>query len=262
VTPALDLQAVSVRRGPKDILQEVSWTIEPGQRWAVLGPNGSGKSTLLRVAALQLHPTTGSVQVLGQELGHTDVRTLRRRIGYSAATMFDQLRPTLTGTEVVMTAKYAALEPWWHTYDESDRTRAGFLLDRFGCGHLADRAFGLHSSGERQRVLLARTLMTDPALVLLDEPNAGLDIGGREDLVESLGQLAADPTAAPTALVTHHVEEIPPGFTHAALVSGGRLVAQGPIAETLTAAALSACFDRRLSLERSSGRWWCRLEDQ
>jgi iron complex transport system ATP-binding protein len=261
VSRAVEFVDVTVRRRPTVILAEVSWAVEADHRWAVLGPNGSGKSTLLKVAALQMHPSSGQVEILGEALGRTDVRKLRHRIGYSAAALADQLRPGLTGTEVVMTAKHGALEPWWHDYDDADRQRARELLDRFGCGHLKDRAFGLHSSGERQRVLLARTLMTDPGLVLLDEPTAGLDLGGREDLVGDLADLAVDPSAPPTVLVTHHVEEIPPGFTHMALVSGGRLVEQGPIDEVLTAAALSECFDRRLHLERRSGRWWSWLDD-
>ena len=252
---------VSVRRRPTVILDDVDWAVAADERWAVLGPNGSGKSTLLKVAALQMHPSSGRVEVLGEELGRTDVRTLRNRIGYSAAALADQLRPGLTATEVVMTAKNGALEPWWHTYDDTDRERARSLLDRFGCRQLADREFGLHSSGERQRVLLARTLMTDPALVLLDEPTAGLDLGGREDLVANLAELASDPSTPPTVLITHHVEEIPRGFTHLALLSGGRLVTQGPLDEVLTAATLSECFGRELHLEERSGRWWSWLDD-
>lgn len=261
MTRVADFRGVTVRRRPVLILDDVNWTVEADQRWAMLGPNGSGKSTLLKVAALQMHPSAGQVEVLGEELGRTDVRRLRHRIGYSAAALADQLRPGLTATEVVMTAKHGALEPWWHTYEPSDRERARQLLVRFGCGHLTDRAFGLHSSGERQRVLLARTLMTEPGLVLLDEPTAGLDLGGREDLVGDLASLAADPAAPPTVLVTHHVEEIPPAFTHVGLLAAGKLIRQGPIEEVLTAAALSECFQRRLHLERRSGRWWSWLDD-
>jgi len=258
----LSFESVSLRRRPTVILDDVSWAVESDERWAMLGPNGSGKSTLLRVAALQMHPSSGRIVVLGEELGRTDIRQLRNRIGYSAAALADQLRPGLTATEVVMTAKNGALEPWWHSYDDTDRDRARSLLAGFNCAHLADREFGLHSSGERQRVLLARTLMTEPGLVLLDEPTAGLDLGGREDLVADLARLAEDPAAPPTVLVTHHVEEIPRGFTHMALMSEGRLVTQGPIEEVLNAAALSECFGRRLRLEQRSGRWWSWLDDQ
>jgi iron complex transport system ATP-binding protein len=261
VSMALQMVGVSVRRRPTSILRDVNWSVNSDQRWAILGPNGSGKSTLLKVAGLQMHPTTGRVEVLGQELGRTDIRKMRHRIGYSAAALADQLRPGLTATEVVMTAKHGALEPWWHEYSEADRERAVDLLARFGCSHLTERAFGLHSSGERQRVLLARTLMTDPGLVLLDEPTAGLDLGGREDLVADLATLAADAAAPPTVLVTHHVEEIPRGFTHVALVSDGQVTESGPLEETLTAAALSECFGRRLQLERRLGRWWAWLDD-
>jgi iron complex transport system ATP-binding protein len=154
-----------------------------------------------------------------------------------------------------MTAKHAALEPWWHTYTDDDRKRATTFLDRLGVGGLAEREFGTLSSGERQRVLLARTLMTDPGLVLLDEPNAGLDLGGREELVAALAALAGDPDSPPSILVTHHVDEIPPGFTHVLLLREGRVHAAGPIATTLTAAHLSATFGLPLSLERRDGRF-------
>lgn len=262
MSEVLRMAAVSVRRGPTVILDSINWCVNADERWAVLGPNGSGKSTLLKVAGMHMHPSSGTVRVLGEELGRTDVRKLRHRVGYSAAALADQLRESLTATEVVMTAKNGALEPWWHDYDADDRQRALTLLGRFGCDYLADRPFGLQSSGERQRVLLARTLMTDPGLVLLDEPTAGLDLGGREDLVSSLAALASDPEAPPTVLVTHHVEEIPPGFSHVALMSDGRMVAGGPLDEVLTEAALSSCFNRRLRLENRLGRWWSWLDHQ
>ena len=222
----------------------------------VLGRNGSGKSSLLRIASLYLHPSEGTVDVLGQRLGRTDVRTLRTRIGVASAGMADMLRADLTPVEVVMTAKHAALEPWWHRYDDADRARARTSLEQVGVGELADRSFSTLSSGERQRVLLARTLMPEPGLVLLDEPTAGLDLAGREDLVAGLAQLAADPSTPPTVLVTHHVEEIPGGFTHLLLLAEGRVMAAGPLDEVLDADSLSACFGLPLGLERRHGRWW------
>jgi iron complex transport system ATP-binding protein len=237
------------------ILRDVDWTVQPDERWIVLGRNGSGKSTLLRIASLYLHPSRGTVRVLGEELGRTDVRQLRRKIGYSAAAFADLLRPALSVRDVVMTAKFAALEPWWHEYDDADRARAVEMLARVGCDALAPHLFATLSSGERQRVLLARTLFTDPGVILLDEPTAALDLAGREELVANLDTLATDATTPPIVLVTHHVEEIPPSFTHALLLRGGAVLAQGPIAECMEAETLSACFDISLELARRDGRW-------
>jgi iron complex transport system ATP-binding protein len=159
-----------------------------------------------------------------------------------------------------MSARFGALETWWHHYDDSDRRRAEGLLERFGVADRADQAFGTLSSGERQRVQLARTLMTDPELVLLDEPTAGLDLGGREDLVSRLADLAADPATPPLVLVTHHVEEIPPGFTHALVLGEGRVVAQGPLAEVVTASVLEAAFGLSVEVEHRDGRWSARAQ--
>jgi iron complex transport system ATP-binding protein len=252
---ALALRGVSVTRDGRAIVDDVDWTVHDHERWVVLGRNGSGKTTLLRIASCYLHPTAGTVDVLGQRLGRVDVRQLRTHIGLSSAALADQLRAGLSAVDVVMTAKHAALEPWWHTYTDEDRKRASTFLDRLGVGALAEREFGTLSSGERQRVLLARTLMTEPGLVLLDEPNAGLDLGGREELVAALAALAGDPDSPPSILVTHHVDEIPPGFTHVLLLRGGRVHAAGPIAVTLTAEHLSTTFGLPLTLERRDGRF-------
>lgn len=251
----LALRDVSLVRDGRYLLDHITWTVRPHERWVVLGRNGSGKTSLVRLASLYLHPSSGEVEVLGQILGRCDVRELRKRIGVASSSFSQQLRPQLTATEVVMTAKHAALEPWWHRYDDADRGRARAQLDRLGVGQLSERELGTLSSGEQQRVLLARTLMTDPGLVLLDEPTAGLDLGGREELVASLATLAADPTAPPVVQVTHHVDEIPPGFTHVLMLHGGRVLAAGPLESTLTAESLSTCFELPLVLERRGRRY-------
>ena len=252
---ALELTNVGLVRDGAVILDGINWTVSDGERWIVLGANGSGKTSLIRIASLYLHPSTGTVDVLGERLGRVDVRRHRRRIGVVSASFADLLRPGLTAIEIVMTAKFAALEPWWHEYDDADRARATELLDRFGCAALAHHPFATLSSGERQRVQLARTLMTDPGLLLLDEPTAGLDLGGREDLVRRLSALAADPATPATILVTHHVDEIPPGYNHVLLLRDGRVTASGPIDDILTSAALSECFGIDVILERRNGRW-------
>jgi len=254
----VDLEAVGVRRDGRDLLREVTWRVGPGERWVVLGPNGSGKTTLLRVASLWLHPTAGRVRVLGEELGRVDVRPLRARIGVSSSALADRLRVDLRAADVVLTSRRGALEPWWHTYDDEDRERAADALDRVGATALADRLFGTLSSGERQRVQLARTLAAEPDLLLLDEPSAGLDLGAREDLVARLAALAADPTVAPTVLVTHHVEEVPPGFTHALALCDGQVVAAGPIDEVLADGPLGEAFGLPVRIEQADGRWTAR----
>jgi iron complex transport system ATP-binding protein len=253
---ALRLANVTFERGGVMILDDVSLDVHPAQRWLVLGANGSGKTTLLRLAALYEHPTTGTIDVLGERLGRVDVRQLRQRIGYTSSALAQQLRSTLSALDVVRTAKYAALEPWWHRYDVDDDQQARRCLARMGVEHLADRQLSTLSSGEQQRVFLARTLINDPAVLLLDEPSARLDLGGREQLVAALDDLAADASAPPMVLVTHYVDEIPPHLTHAVLLRSGRVLAAGAIDETLTSESLSACFDLELELERrGDGRW-------
>ncbi|MGF1598258.1 MAG: ABC transporter ATP-binding protein [Acidimicrobiales bacterium] len=253
--PVLDLRNVSVTIDGRPVLHDLSWTVRPGEHWVVVGPNGGGKSTLLRVASLQLHPSTGSITILGHELGRIDIRPLRARIGISAASLTDQLRGRLTAEEIVRCGLHGALEPWWHRYAEADTARAEALLARVGLGGYGPRRFATLSSGERQRVLLARTLMPEPDLVLLDEPTAGLDFGGREELVAALDAIAADPSAGPTVLVTHRVEDIPGSATHLLAVAGGRVVAAGEIGSTLTAEVLGRTFGLVVRLDRVDGRW-------
>ena len=252
---ALRLAGVGFVRDGRPILADVDWEVAPAQRWVVLGANGSGKTTLLRIAALYEHPTTGTVDVLGQRLGQVDIRRMRHQVGFVSPALAQMLRPELTATEVVMTARYGALEPWWHDYTDADRDRAEKLLEQVGAGGMGDRTIATLSSGERQRVQIARSLMTDPGLVLLDEPASTLDLGGREMLVADLTRLAADELAPPIVMVSHRTDEIPPGFTHVLLLREGRVLAQGPLADVLTSESLSTCFALPLSLEHRAGRW-------
>lgn len=253
--PVLELSVVSVTIDRQPILRDVSWTVRPGEHWAVLGPNGGGKSTMLRVASLQLHPSTGRVSVLGHELGRIDIRPLRARIGLSAASLVNQIRASLTAEEIVRCGRFGALEPWWHRYEPADTERAHGLLAQVGLDGYGGRSFSTLSSGERQRVMLARTLMPQPELLLLDEPTAGLDFGGREELVGALDALADDADAPPSILVTHRLEDIPASTTHLLAVDQGRAVAQGPIDSTLSAELLSRIFSLEVRLARTGGRW-------
>jgi iron complex transport system ATP-binding protein len=249
---------VAVVRDGRSILDDVTWEVGAGERWVLLGPNGSGKSTLLAVAGARLWPTRGAVEILGARLGRVDVRTLRSRVALVSASVIRQLRPDLLAREVVVTGLTGALEPWWHTYSPAQWAEADRLLADAGDRSLGGRAFGVISEGERQRVLLARALMSRPELLLLDEPAAGLDLGARERLLASLGALAADPSVPAWVLVTHHAEEIPLGSTHAALLREGRLVAAGPLGEVLTSEAVSAAFGVAVTVGCEGGRWWSR----
>jgi len=252
------LDGVTVHRGGTDLLADVSWQVELDERWVVLGPNGAGKTTLLALASARMHPTSGSVHLLGERLGGVDVFELRPRIGLSTASLADRIPPGETVSDVVVTAAYAVVGRFRERYDPLDEVRARMLLEQLGVAQLADRTYGTLSEGERKRVQIARALMTDPEVLLLDEPAAGLDLGGREDLVRRLGELAEDPEAPTLVLVTHHVEEVPPGFTHALLLRQGRVVAQGLAEEVLTAEHLTETFGVPLTLERSGGRFFAR----
>lgn len=256
--PVLELDDVTVVLGDRPVLRSVSWAVSPGERWVVLGRNGSGKTTLVQVASFLRHPSAGRVTILGETLGETDVRALRPRVGVASSSMADRLRPGIAASDVVMTARHGALEPWWHTYTDADRARAAELLDALGVASVGGQAFGTLSSGERQRVLLARTLMNDPALVLLDEPTAGLDLAGREDLIAALDDVAERPDGPPMVLVTHHVEEVPARFTHALLLRDGAVLASGAIDDHLRSEPLSRCFGLDLVVERRDGRWAAR----
>jgi iron complex transport system ATP-binding protein len=256
------LVEVAVRRSGRTILGPLDWTVGAGERWVVVGPNGSGKTTLLRVASTFLWPSAGSVEVLGERIGAVDARELRRRVGYASPSLAAEMEPRLRPLDLVATGRTGALAPWWQPPTEADLDRAMALLARLGVDRLAERTFGTLSTGERQRVQIARALMPDPDLLLLDEPAAGLDLRAREELVTSLAAVAAHDRPAAVALVTHHVEEIPAGFGHALLLREGRSVATGPVATALTSATLGAAFDLPLRLEAGDdGRYHARAAD-
>jgi iron complex transport system ATP-binding protein len=255
----LRLQDVAIRRDGAALLRGIDWTVREDERWVVIGPNGAGKTTLLQVAAALLYPSDGVVEILGERLGKVDVFDLRPRIGLASAALAERVPPEEKVIDLVLTASYAIVGRWTEEYDSHDVTRAVELIDQFGCAHLIRRRFGTLSEGERKRVQIARALMPDPELLLLDEPAAGLDVAGREDLVRRLGALAQDSKAPTMVLVTHHVEEIPEGFTHAMLLRHGSVVAQGPIDHVMTPANLSTSFGVPLTLDRTAaGRWYAR----
>lgn len=254
----LSLRDVSVVRDGAVLLADVSWDVEVGQRWVVLGPNGAGKTTLLQVAGAALFPSRGDVMLLGERFGTVDLGELRTRVGLSSAAVAERVPGHERALDVVVTAAHGVVGRWREGYEDTDVRRAHALLSRVGLSAFADRRFGTLSEGERKRVLLARALMTDPELLLLDEPAAGLDLGAREALLRLLARLAADPLGPPSVLVTHHVEEVPVGTTHALLLSRGRVVAQGPTPEVLTAPLLSAAFGIPLEVTASAGRYAAR----
>jgi iron complex transport system ATP-binding protein len=257
-TAVVAMTGVDVVRGETFLLRGVDWTVEADQRWVILGPNGAGKTTLLQLAAAQMHPTRGAVRLLGETLGAVDVFELRPRIGLTSAALAQRISASETTGDIVVSAGYAVVGRWRERYDVHDLTRAGMLMQQWGVAQFAHRPFGTLSEGERKRAQIARALMPDPELLLLDEPGAGLDLGGREDLVARLSDLARYHYAPAQVLVTHHVEEIPPGYTHALLLRGGEVVASGPADDVLTEAALSETFGLPLTLSRTNGRFTAR----
>ena len=256
----LRMDGVGVRRSGSMLLREVNWAVELDERWVVLGPNGAGKTTLLRLASAELHPTVGVVHVLGERLGRVNVFELRTRVGISSAGLGMRVPGDEVVRDVVVSAGYGVLGRWREQYENTDTDRADDLLEALGVRPLAGRRFGTLSEGERKRVMIARSLMTDPELLLLDEPAAGLDLGGREDLLDRLSTLAADPSAPTSVLVTHHVEEIPRGYSHALLLREGGVVAAGLIDDVLSDENLSATFGLPLGVRRRRGRYsaWLR----
>jgi iron complex transport system ATP-binding protein len=254
----IDFRGVRLRRGGRLLVGPVDWQVELDERWVVIGPNGAGKTSLLRMAAAMEHPSAGSAWVLGERLGRVDMAELRQRVGLSSAALAQRIPDDELVRDLVVSAGYAVLGRWREQYDHVDYVRAVDTLESLGAEHLADRTYGTLSEGERKRVLIARALMTDPELLLLDEPAAGLDLGGREELVARLADLAADPDAPALVLVTHHVEEIPPGFSHCLILSEGTVVAAGLLKDVMTAENLSAAFGQSIAVDMIDGRYFAR----
>lgn len=255
MSAVLDIRHATVRRGRKLLLDDVSWSVGEDERWVILGPNGAGKTTLLQLAAARMFPTSGTVSVLDETLGAVDVFELRPRIGFCSNALANSMPRGETALNAVVTAAYGVTGRWREEYEQLDERRAFELLNAWGVGTVFDRPFSTLSEGERKRVQIARALMTDPELLLFDEPGAGLDLAGRESLVASMSELVSWEEAPTTVLVTHHLEEIPPGFSHVLLLRDGKAVAAGPLGETLTAENLSATFDMPLELVERSGRY-------
>ena len=256
MSAVLSLQNVSVRKGDRTILGPLNWEVHAGERWVILGPNGAGKTTLLQMCATLAHPTIGTVSILGEQLGKVDVFELRNRVGFTSSAMIDLLPPEEKVIDIVLTAAYAMLERWQEIYDLWDESRAKALLTTFGVRELGERTFGTLSEGEKKRVQIARAIMSDPELLLLDEPAAGLDLGGREDILRRISQFAAEPTAPATVIVTHHIEEIPAGTTHVLLLKNGLVVRQGLIEDNLTSDSLSETYGIPILLEINHGRYF------
>ncbi|MCV7375383.1 ABC transporter ATP-binding protein [Mycolicibacterium sp. GCM10028919] len=254
----IDFAKVTLRRGGKTLVGPITWAVELDERWVVVGPNGAGKTSLLRMAAAMEHPSSGTAYVLGERLGKTDMAELRSRVGLSSSALSQRVPDGEVVRDLVVSAGYAVLGRWREQYEDVDYEQAVEMLESVGAEHLAERTYGTLSEGERKRVLIARSMMTDPELLLLDEPAAGLDLGGREELVARLADLAADPDAPATVLVTHHVEEIPQGFSHCLLLSEGEVVAAGLLTDVLTSENLSKAFGQSIALDLIDGRYFAR----
>jgi iron complex transport system ATP-binding protein len=247
-----------VRRGDKNILGPIDWAVNVGERWVILGPNGAGKTTLLQLCATLIHPTSGDVKILGQSLGKIDVFELRTRIGVTSSAFVKDFPEDEIVMDVVLTAAYAMLGRWQESYDLWDESRAKGLLTALGVRDLGSRLFSSLSEGEKKRVQIARALMTDPELLLLDEPASSLDLGGREDLLVRLERLAKDPLAPATVIVTHHVEEIPIGTTHALLLKNGEVIAQGAVDRVITNSFMSQAYGLQINVNHDDGRYFAR----
>lgn len=249
------LTNVDVIRDQRPLLSTLTWSVDASERWVIMGPNGAGKTTLLSLLASLIHPSSGEVVVLGERVGKTDLFELRPRVGFASSEMARRIPPGESVLDAVLTASHAVTGRWNEEYDDIDLRRARRVLTEWNLDHLADRTIGTLSDGEKKRVQIARSVMTDPELLLLDEPAGSLDLGGREDVIELLDRFAAWDSAPAMVMVTHHVEEIPPAFTHALLLKKGQIVAQGPLREVLTSENLTKTFDRPLILGELDGRF-------
>lgn len=254
----LQLTDVSVVRDGNTILDSVNWTVNSDERWVVLGPNGAGKTTLLRIAAAAMHPSSGTAIVLDEQLGKTDLAELRPMIGFASTAMARLVPKNEKVLDVVLTAAYSVTGRWNEEYDELDIRRAQRVLAEWKLDHLSERLFGTLSDGEQKRVQIARSVMTDPELLLLDEPAASLDLGAREELLQLLGGYAQSANAPAMVMVTHHAEEIPQGFTHALIIVDGKVVSAGPLAESLSSEVLSDAFGMNIELSELNGRYAAR----
>jgi len=258
VSAIFEFNDVVVRRGDREILGPINWNVNSGERWVILGPNGAGKTTLLQLCATLIHPTSGSVKILGNHLGKFDVFEIRTRIGITSSAFVRDFPEDEIVMDVVLTAAYAVIGRWQESYDLWDESRAKALLTALGVRELGERVFSTLSEGEKKRVQIARSLMADPELLLLDEPASSLDLGGREDLLKRLENLAADPLAPATVIVTHHIEEIPVGTTHALLLRDGEVIAQGTVDRVLTDAFMTQAYGLRISVQSEGGRYFAR----
>ena len=260
VSAIIEFTEVHVRRAERTILGPLSWVVHEDERWVILGPNGAGKTTLFQIAATNIHPTGGDAWILGEKLGRTDVFELRPRIGLTTNNLATDIPGSETVLNLVMTAAYGVIGRWREEYDLWDESRALGILTTLGMKELRDQPFGTLSEGEKKRTLIARALMPNPELLLLDEPAAGLDLGGREDLLRRLHLLSTDPTSPATIIVTHHIEEIPSGTTHVMILGAGKAVAMGPINASLTSENLSAAYGISISLVQDNGRYFARAD--
>lgn len=256
----LTLSDVSVRRGDRVILGPINFSVSEGERWVILGPNGAGKSTLLKLAAAMSFPTLGTVEILGRLMGRVDVFELRPRVGFCSSVMAEDIPGDELVRDVVLTAAYAILGRWNEAYDLWDESRAIALLTTFGVRELGEREFSTLSEGERKRVQICRALMADPEILLLDEPAAGLDLGGREDLMARFANFSKDPQAPVTILVTHHIEEIPEGTTHALLLKDGHIAVSGPVENVITSEHVSTVFGLPIRVQKEGERFFARAE--
>lgn len=251
----LEVVDATVRRSGKEILRNANWHVDEGQRWVIFGPNGAGKTTLVQLVSGRLHPTSGRISIIGEELGKVDLADLRPLVGLASAALDAKIPGNELVLNVVRTAAYGMTATWREEYEAEDDERAYYLLNLLGVGELAQRKYASLSSGERKRVAIARALMPNPEILILDEPASGLDLGGREQLLESLTELAKDNAAPVIILVTHHVEEIPAGFTHGLLLKNGEITQQGPLSEVFHTAHITELFDFPVLIEEKEGRF-------